>query len=531
MAVAAETWAGSEKSVDSILGRAATGDKQAVAYLYRRYVPALVYYAERRQAGDAEGVADLAFLDALNALPHMHSRTEPVFRAYAYKATRSRISSDQRRQRVDTVVLDDVDVADSGSIEESVVSQSGFQDLLRDLSPGQRDVIIHRFLGGYSVAETASRLGRSPNAVKQLQFQGLNRLRAAFVVASAVLLVAAGIVLSQTSQSVITDAPAGVDGEPGVDDGNGSLPGVTDQDGQDASDRRPFAVEVDGAEPVIEDPDLVDEPEMVDDGADNTATTTELSSDESVGAPPVTGDTSENEATGDQEVTELDQPTSGDVDQPLVPTIKSLDSVVVDVPPNDPTSADDDDDDAESYEVDDNDDLEDGSAPQPATTTTTMSDSTTSEAPNTGSSGIQLVGLENRRTDRCAGLSSGGSNVVVDSCQQGPDQRFTLVSKGDGLYSIEHPDTQQCLSRAYNYQLNGLNAHIADCDNHVEPRLWQLNRQLWRLNRTSSDWYQIRSATSDYCLDTDRAGGVSDSNVGLRRCDGTSSQDWMLRET
>ena len=50
--------------------------------------------------------------------------------------------------------------------------------LVRELPDDQRTVVEMRFAGEKSIRETAKSLGRSEGAVKQLQFRGLENLRA-----------------------------------------------------------------------------------------------------------------------------------------------------------------------------------------------------------------------------------------------------------------------------------------------------------------------------------------------------------------
>ncbi len=48
---------------------------------------------------------------------------------------------------------------------------------MRALVPDHQEVLALRFFAGLSLQETADALGRSANAVKQLQFRALNALR------------------------------------------------------------------------------------------------------------------------------------------------------------------------------------------------------------------------------------------------------------------------------------------------------------------------------------------------------------------
>ncbi len=505
MAVAAETWTGSEKGVDVVLARAASGDDDAVAYLYRRYVPALVHYAQRRGATDAEGVADLAFLDTINALPSMRSWTEPVFRAYSYQATRSRISGDYRRNTVDTVMLDDeLDLAAPGSVEETVVAQRGFDDLLDGLSPGQRDVIVHRFLGGFSVAETAARLGRSPGAVKQLQFQGLTRLRASLLVAMVLLLIAGGVALSQTTESVVTDMPTGVDdGSDG--DGTDVQENGLDITDPDRADRRPFAVEL-----------FSDE-----EGPQVAVTTTILASEEPI---TTTADVSSSSTSSVVEAA-TDEPAAARVadaasGQLQVDNGSSNDEVSLNVrsgtrPPNE-------DDEQQTTPT----------TVEEATTTVAPSTTTKASTTTTAAETVATVGqrrfpslmlLRNERLERCAAVASDGVDVVNRNCQHDMAQKFEIIERQGGAFWIVSAANGKCMERGHSDDRHStINVYLAPCNDG--------DRQEWRVDLGPDGAWNIKSMTTGFCMDPDGPDSAETDNVGVRICDGTSSQNWRFVE-
>jgi RNA polymerase sigma-70 factor (ECF subfamily) len=65
-------------------------------------------------------------------------------------------------------------------VEEEALGLIGderVRDLLAQLSPDQREVLLLRVLGGFSVAETASIIGKKPGSVKVIQHRGLQAMR------------------------------------------------------------------------------------------------------------------------------------------------------------------------------------------------------------------------------------------------------------------------------------------------------------------------------------------------------------------
>lgn len=144
--------------------------------LYAHYKPSLVRFAERQSVSDAEGVADLAFIDAFKAYPRMEKRTETAFRSYLFRAARSHAIADHRRNRplpVEAFERENID-----SLEDALADAELVRGMVAGLPADQRAVIESRFFEDLSVADTAHKLGKTPNAVHQLQHRAIRRLRA-----------------------------------------------------------------------------------------------------------------------------------------------------------------------------------------------------------------------------------------------------------------------------------------------------------------------------------------------------------------
>lgn len=173
-----------------VLLRCSEADSAATRALYQQYQPQLVRLARDLGADDPEGSADLAFFDGLQAIENLHTRSELSFRSYLRTATRNRVVSEHRRRAVETTPLDwTQETIHEAGVENEVVDSLFLKTVLRDLTSDQRDVIVHRFFGGYTSEETAKRLGKSSSAVRRLQHTGLKRLRRACVAAGLIALV------------------------------------------------------------------------------------------------------------------------------------------------------------------------------------------------------------------------------------------------------------------------------------------------------------------------------------------------------
>ncbi len=186
---------------------------EAVRRFYRHYQPRLTRYARHRGADDPEGLADLAFLDGVRAAPNLDRPTEAAFRAYLYRALRSRMVSERRRKRLDS---HDVAIGDPGRWRDgdpapAVTDALLVDELLDNLTADQRTVIEDRFLLGYSTVETAARTGKSAGAVRKLQHDAIRKLRLVLAVVGALLLLATAAVIVSVrrgdEQRIIMETP------------------------------------------------------------------------------------------------------------------------------------------------------------------------------------------------------------------------------------------------------------------------------------------------------------------------------------
>lgn len=172
--------------------------------MYRRHQPELVRYAARRGATDPEGVADLAILDTYHAQDRIRSDHERVHWAYLYRAVDSHVAR-ERRKPVAAPVCDESALDDVETFEDSLVAQLDIEDVLANLPATQREVLRLRFLTDLTSAEAGAVLGKSPDAVRQIQRRGLRRLRRLLYVAAIVAVVVAAALLTQLDPATMVD--------------------------------------------------------------------------------------------------------------------------------------------------------------------------------------------------------------------------------------------------------------------------------------------------------------------------------------
>lgn len=162
---------------EKLLIEAAQRDPARFSELYERNFERVYAYIAHR-VGNREEAQDLTsevFHEALASIGRFEWRGAP-FIAWLLGIAAHRLA--RRWQRItgqQEVPVDDFDLVGSdGQIEERAML---FQ-LVEELPPDQREVIISRFVYQRSLKEIAQELQRSEGAIKQLQLRALQNLRA-----------------------------------------------------------------------------------------------------------------------------------------------------------------------------------------------------------------------------------------------------------------------------------------------------------------------------------------------------------------
>lgn len=137
-----------------------------------------VYAFIARRVGDRDAAQDLTadvFHQALANLPRFEWRGVP-FVAWLFKIASHTLADRWKRDARDRDVPQ-IDEPVQVSLEELEHRAQLFR-LVDGLAADQRRVIVMRFAEQKSIREIADDLGRSEGAIKQLQFRGLQSLRA-----------------------------------------------------------------------------------------------------------------------------------------------------------------------------------------------------------------------------------------------------------------------------------------------------------------------------------------------------------------
>jgi RNA polymerase sigma-70 factor (ECF subfamily) len=161
--------------------------EQELANLYEGYYDKIARYIfiHINDRTEAEDLASEVFLKALNSLDSYQERGQPMH-SWLFKIAHNLVVDHVRKMsKHQTMSLEEleVEVADTAAnpdeIAESCLQTESLAMTLEQLSPPEREVIGLRFFAGLSAIEAGKILGKSPEAVRQMQYRALKSLRKA----------------------------------------------------------------------------------------------------------------------------------------------------------------------------------------------------------------------------------------------------------------------------------------------------------------------------------------------------------------
>ncbi len=173
---------GSEAGADAALVRAAQGgDARAFGELYERYRQPLYRYCLARSDSphEAEDLVSDVFLKAMESLARYRDQVLP-FIAFLYRVARNAAIDRSRKEKGSSLFEMTVDPRSAVDVEGDAARSLEMDAILgamRKIKPEYREVILLRFVEGYSAADVAKLLDKAEKAVWNLQQRGLERLR------------------------------------------------------------------------------------------------------------------------------------------------------------------------------------------------------------------------------------------------------------------------------------------------------------------------------------------------------------------
>lgn len=166
----------------AVLAAAQAGDAAAFRIIYDQLAPAVLGYLTSKGVGDPEAVTSDVFLAFLPRLGMVTGGPDGL-RTLVFSIAHARMVDDHRRRRREPEMTEYDVTADwrtSASAEHQAVQAlgtDGVVEMLGELSPDQREVLVLRIVADLTVEQVAEVVGKSAGAVKQLQRRGLICLR------------------------------------------------------------------------------------------------------------------------------------------------------------------------------------------------------------------------------------------------------------------------------------------------------------------------------------------------------------------
>lgn len=160
--------------------------EQEMAFLYRKYAPALLTYV-RMRVPSPEDAEDLVVEVFVAALEHANfvALSEKAKQLWLWRVTRNKVIDAYRRAKTrQNVTLEHVAEGlfedEMFSPEYSALRQEDYMDLyahLQSLPPLQQQILRMRFGQDLSCSEIATTLGKQENVVRVTLSRSLNLLR------------------------------------------------------------------------------------------------------------------------------------------------------------------------------------------------------------------------------------------------------------------------------------------------------------------------------------------------------------------
>lgn len=167
-------------SEERLLIEAAQQDPSRFAELYEQHFHRVYAYVARRVRERAE-VQDLTahvFQQALANLDKFKWRGAP-FSSWLFRIAANAIADQARKRSLELDHTNNVATEATNAVDlEQVEQKARMFRAVEKLPDEQRRVVMMRFAEEKSIREIAQEMGRTEGAIKQLQFRGLETLRA-----------------------------------------------------------------------------------------------------------------------------------------------------------------------------------------------------------------------------------------------------------------------------------------------------------------------------------------------------------------
>lgn len=164
-----------------LVARAQESDRAAWDEIFQRHYQRVYVFVFCR-IGDAMAAEDVTadvFVEAWKGIGRYNYRGVPLL-SWLYRIAHNLVADFIRRsKRAKTQRLDDgaPNAPHSADAAENVALWQSVSAAFRKLTFEQQQVLVSRFIEGFSLAETAEAMGKNENAIKALEFRALKSVR------------------------------------------------------------------------------------------------------------------------------------------------------------------------------------------------------------------------------------------------------------------------------------------------------------------------------------------------------------------
>ena len=169
------------ESFDPVLDAARTGESWAFQRLYDWLAAPVAGYVRGAGVEDPDGLVNECFLRVFGGVERFEG-SEIRFRSWVFAIAHNLVIDDRRRRArrpKQAPLVGEPGTPAAGADDDAMVAlgDERIRELLADLPPDQRDVLLLRIVADLSIEDTAAALGKRPGAVKSLQHRAAASLR------------------------------------------------------------------------------------------------------------------------------------------------------------------------------------------------------------------------------------------------------------------------------------------------------------------------------------------------------------------
>jgi RNA polymerase sigma-70 factor, ECF subfamily len=168
--------------VDSLVGRAVSGDTEAFGCLYDIYADRIyrhIYY-RTSNVEDARDLTQEVFTKAWQGLPR-YKRTNTPFLGWLFTISHNRVIDYYRTRKDHAYLNSEIIREDRESSPEKLIeaefTQREVRKAILQLPEDQQQVILMSFIEGFEYKEIASALNKSEGNIRVIVHRGLKKMR------------------------------------------------------------------------------------------------------------------------------------------------------------------------------------------------------------------------------------------------------------------------------------------------------------------------------------------------------------------